>query len=315
MMDKEEATVQHEKVIVIGSGPAGLTAALYMARAILNPLVIVGDQLGGQIALSSEVENYPAFVDAIGGFELTDRMQKQAAKFGTRYEYDEVVGVDFSQRPFHINTHSKRFTADVAIVTAGASPRKLGVPGEEAYWGRGVSTCATCDGFFYKGKKVVVVGGGDSALEEGLFLTKFADEVTIVHRRDALRAGPVLQKRAFGNEKIRFVWDTIVEEVVGNEQKVTGVRLKHVKTGEVSHMETDGFFLFIGHIPNSQIFDGQLELDEQGFIISDELMRTNVEGVFVAGEIQDAVFRQVATSVGQGCAAAMSAERWLAEQD
>jgi thioredoxin reductase (NADPH) len=191
----------------------------------------------------------------------------------------------------------------------------LGIPGEDTYWGRGVSTCGTCDGFFYKGKKVVVIGGGDSAMEEGIFLTKFADSVTVIHRRNELRAGATLQKRAFANEKMDFIWDTVVEEVIGDGNKVTGVRIRNVKTGEVSEMETDGFFLFIGHIPNSQMFDGQLELDEQGFVISDELMRTSLEGVFAAGEIQDSVFRQVATSVGQGCAAAMSAERWIADRE
>lgn len=313
---EENKTVQREKAVIIGSGPAGLTAALYTARAMLEPVVIVGDQLGGQIALSSEVENYPAFEEAISGFELTDRMQKQAAKFGTRYDYDHVTGVDFTQgSPFTVKTYNKEYVADTVIVTAGASPRKLGIPGEDKYWGRGVSTCGTCDGFFYKGKKVVVVGGGDSAMEEGIFLTKFANSVTVIHRRDTLRAGPTLQKRAFANEKMNFIWDTVVEEVLGDGNKVTGVRIRNVETDEVSEMETDGFFLFIGHIPNSQILSGQLELDEQGFVITDELMRTSIEGVFAAGEIQDSVYRQVATSVGQGCAAAMSAERWLSERE
>ncbi len=313
---EDNGNVKKEKVVIIGSGPAGLTAALYTARAMLEPVVIVGDQLGGQIALSSEVENYPAFEDVISGFELTDRMQKQAAKFGARYDYDHVVSVDFtSGSPFTVKTYNSEYLAETVIVTAGASPRKLGIPGEDTYWGRGVSTCGTCDGFFYKGKKVVVVGGGDSAMEEGIFLTKFADSVTVIHRRDELRAGPTLQKRAFANEKMDFIWDTVVEEVLGDGNKVSGVRMQNVKTGEVSEMATDGFFLFIGHIPNSQIFEGQLELDEQGFVISDELMRTSLEGVFAAGEIQDSVFRQVATSVGQGCAAAMSAERWLADRE
>lgn len=308
--------MEREKVVIIGSGPAGLTAGLYTARAMLNPVVIVGDQMGGQIALSSEVENYPAFVDVVSGFDLTDGMQKQAAKFGTRFEYDSVVEVDFSKgSPFYIKTHSKEFLADTVIVTSGASPRKLGIPGEEDYWGRGVSTCGTCDGFFYRGKKVVVIGGGDSAMEEGIFLTKFADSVTVIHRRDELRAGPTLQKRAFANEKIDFVWDTVVDEVMGDGDKVTGVKLQNVKTGEATEMSTDGFFIFIGHIPNNQILNSQLEMDEQGYVITDELMRTSIEGVFAAGEIQDPVFRQVATSVGQGCAAAMSAERWLADRD
>ncbi|MCA9979441.1 MAG: thioredoxin-disulfide reductase, partial [Anaerolineales bacterium] len=291
--------MQKEKVVIIGSGPAGLTAAIYTARAMLDPVVIVGDQLGGQIALSSEVENYPAFVDVISGFDLTDGMQKQATKFGARLDYDSVVSVDLSQgSPFHIKTHSKEYLTEALIITAGASPRKLGIPGEDDYWGRGVSTCATCDGFFYKGKKVVVIGGGDSAMEEGIFLTKFADSVTVIHRRDELRAGPVLQKRAFANEKMNFIWHSVVEAVLGDGQKVTGVRLRNVKTDAVINMDTDGFFLFIGHEPNSDIVANQVEMDDQGYVIADELMRTSIEGVFAAGEIQDPVFRQVATSVG-----------------
>jgi thioredoxin reductase (NADPH) len=308
--------MQKEKVVIIGSGPAGLTAAIYAGRAMLDPVVIVGNQLGGQIALSSEVENYPAFENVISGFELTDGMQKQATKFGARLEYDSVVSVNLSQgSPFTVKTYNNEYLTDALIITAGASPRKLGIPGEETYWGRGVSTCATCDGFFYKGKDVVVVGGGDSALEEGLFLTKFANSVTIIHRRDSLRAGPVLQKRAFANEKIKFIWNTVVEEVLGDGNKVNSVRLRDVQTDEVTEMATDGFFLFIGHLPNSDIITNQVEMDGEGYVITDELMRTSVEGVFAAGEIQDSVFRQVATSVGQGCAAAMQAERWLAARE
>lgn len=307
--------MEKEKVLIIGSGPAGLTAAMYTARAMLNPVVIVGDQLGGQIALSSEVENYPGFDDVVSGAELIDHMVKQAQKFGARLEYDHVIEVDTSKgSPFYVKTYNKEYEVDALIVTAGASPRKLGIPGEDKFWGRGVSTCGTCDGFFYRDRKVVVIGGGDSALEEGIYLTKFANEVNIIHRRDALRAGPVLQKRAFANEKIKFTWDTVAEEVLGDEE-VNGVRIKNVKTGETEDINTDGFFIFIGHIPNSDLFRDQLEMDEEGYIIGDELMRTNIDGVFVAGEIQDQIYRQVATSVGQGCAAAMTAERWLAAQE
>lgn len=307
--------MKKEKVLIIGSGPAGLTAAMYTGRAMLEPVVIVGDQLGGQIANSSEVENYPGFDEVVSGQVLIDHMVKQAEKFGAKLVYDHVIEVDTSKgAPFYVKTYKEEYEVDALIVTSGASPRKLGIPGEEKFWGRGVSTCGTCDGFFYRGRPVVVIGGGDSALEEGLFLTKFASSVTVVHRRDALRAGPVLQKRAFANEKISFVWDTIAEEVLGDEE-VTGVRLKNIKTDEVSELQTDGFFLFIGHIPNNQLFTDQIEMDEEGYFITDELMRTNVEGVFAAGEIQDSVYRQVATSVGQGTAAAMSAERWLAEQE
>lgn len=311
----EEKTVQREKVVIIGSGPAGLTAAVYAGRAMLEPVVIVGDQLGGQIAMSSEVENYPAFDEVVTGQELIDRMVKQAQKFGAKLEYDHVIKADFtSGSPHRVETYNKIYEADAVIVTAGASPRKLGIPGEDKFWGRGVSTCGTCDGFFYRGRDVVVIGGGDSAMEEGIFLTKFADKVTVIHRRDELRAGPVLQKRAFANPKMEFVWDTVPEQVLGDEE-VNGVQLRNVKTGETSKLDTDGFFIFIGHIPNSQIFAGQLEMDEEGYVISDELMRTSVEGVFAAGEIQDSIYRQVATSVGQGCAAAMSAERWLAAKE
>ncbi|MEM9776016.1 MAG: thioredoxin-disulfide reductase [Chloroflexota bacterium] len=307
--------MKKEKVLIIGSGPAGLTAAMYTGRAMLEPVVIVGDQLGGQIANSSEVENYPGFDEVVSGQVLIDHMVKQAEKFGAKLVYDHVVEVDTSKgSPFYVKTYKEEYEVDSLIVTSGASPRKLGIPGEEKFWGRGVSTCGTCDGFFYRGRPVVVIGGGDSALEEGLFLTKFASSVTVIHRRDELRAGPVLQKRAFANEKISFVWDTVAEEVLGTEE-VTGVRLKNLKTDEVSELQTDGFFLFIGHIPNNQLFTEQIELDEEGYFITDELMRTNVEGVFAAGEIQDSVYRQVATSVGQGTAAAMSAERWLAEQE
>lgn len=310
--------MQRERIIVIGSGPAGLTAALYTARGQLNPLVIAGMQVGGQIAITHEVENYPGFFSTEQtptGPELVEIMQKQAEHFGARFEYDEVVAVDFTKgSPFYVKTYGKEFMADAVIVTAGASARHLGVPGEEEYIGRGVSYCGTCDGFFFRNKDVVVVGGGDSAMEEGIFLTRFANKVQVIHRRDALRAGPALQKRAFANEKISFVWDTVIEEVVGNGV-VNGVRLRNVKTEEENLLETDGVFIFIGHDPNSQFLAGQLELDEHGYVITDELMRTSVPGVFAAGEIQDPIYRQIATSVGQGTAAAMQAERWLSERE
>jgi thioredoxin reductase (NADPH) len=310
--------MEKERVIIIGSGPAGLTAALYAARAQLNPLVIAGTMVGGQVALTHEIENYPGFFSAEKaptGPELVGLMQEQAAHFGARFEYDEVVEVDFSQgQPFTVKTYGKEFSADAVIVTAGASPRHLNVPGEEEYIGRGVSYCGTCDGFFFRDKDVVVIGGGDSAMEEGIFLTRFANNVQVIHRRDELRAGAVLQKRAFTNEKMSFIWDTVVDEVVGNGS-VTGVTVTNVKTGEQKTLETDGVFVFIGHYPNSKFLEGQVAMDEHGYVITDELMRTNVPGVFAAGEIQDPVFRQVATSVGQGCAAAMQLERWLSEQE
>jgi thioredoxin reductase (NADPH) len=307
--------VQTERVVIIGSGPAGLTAALYTGRANLNPLVITGDALGGQVAITSEVENYPGFPEGLGGPELVERFQKQAERFGARFEFDRVTEVDFNEGPpYLVKTHSNAYRAWAVIVAVGASPRRLGVPGEEEFIGRGVSYCGTCDGFFFRGKDILVVGGGDSALEEGLFLTKFANSVRIVHRRDELRAGTFLQNRARKNEKISFVWDTVLEEIEGNGS-VQSVKARNVKTGEVTTLKTDGTFIFIGHIPNSHLFEGQLEMDDDGYLIADSLMRTNKEGVFAAGEIQDRTYRQVATSVGQGCAAAMSAIRWLENQE
>lgn len=308
--------MQKEKVVIIGSGPAGLTAALYTGRAMLRPVVIAGNQLGGQISITSEVENYPGFPGGgVTGPNLVDLMVKQAEDFGARLVYDEVVEVDFSHgSPFHVKTYGEAYEADAVIVTAGASPRRLGIPGEEAYIGRGVSYCGTCDGFFFRGKEIVVVGGGDSALEESIFLTKFATNVRVIHRREALRAGPILQKRAFENEKISFIWNTVPEEVVGNGV-VEAVTLRNVQTNEISTLKTDGVFIFIGHYPNSKFLEGQVEMDEHGYVITDELMRTSVPGVFAAGEIQDPIYRQIATSVGQGCAAAIQAERWLSERD
>jgi thioredoxin reductase (NADPH) len=307
--------MQKEKVIVIGSGPAGLTAALYTARAALDPLVISGSQLGGQISITNEVENYPGFPEGTTGPELAELMQKQAERFGARLLIDEVVEVDFMNgSPFTVKTHGESFEAQAIILCVGASPRRLGVPGEEEMIGRGVSFCATCDGFFFRDKDVVVVGGGDSALEEALFLTRFANLVKVIHRRDELRAGEALKKRAFANEKVSFVWDTVVDEIVGNG-KVESVKMSNVKSGDESVSNTDGVFIFIGHYPNSDLFKGQLDLDEREYVITDEKMMTSVPGVFAAGEIQDPVFRQIATSVGQGCAAAMMTERWLEEQE
>ncbi|MGD8584993.1 MAG: thioredoxin-disulfide reductase [Chloroflexota bacterium] len=308
--------MEKEQVIIIGSGPAGLTAAIYAARATLNPLVIVGNQLGGQISITAEVENYPGFPEPdLTGPELVDRMVKQAERFGARLEYDEVLDVDFSKgSPFYVKTNGKEYEAEAVIVTAGASPRRLGVPGEDDYIGRGVSFCATCDGFFFRGKDVVVVGGGDSALEEGLFLTKFANKVSIIHRRDELRAGPALAKRAFANEKIEFIWDTVVDKVVGNGM-VTAVETTNLKSAEKKQIETNGVFIYIGHYPNSKFLEGHLAMDEHGYVITDEKMRTSVSGVFAAGEIQDSMYRQIATSVGQGCAAAMQCEKWLSERE
>jgi len=307
--------MQEEKVIIIGSGPAGLTAALYAGRAQLEPLVIAGNQVGGQIAITNEVENYPGFPEGTTGPELVQLMQTHAENFGARLVYDEVTEVDLtSGSPFYVKTHNEEYEAEALIITAGASPRRLGVPGEEEFIGRGVSYCATCDGFFFRGKDVVVVGGGDSAMEEGIFLTKFAKSVRIIHRRDELRAGPTLQKRAFANEKISFVWDTIVTEIRGNGT-VQSVLTEDVNSGETEKMEIDGVFIYIGHYPNSKFLEGHVAMDEHGYVITDEFMRTSVPGVFAAGEIQDPTYRQIATSVGQGCAAAMQAEKWLSERE
>lgn len=303
--------MQQENLIILGSGPAGLTAALYAARANLNPLVIAGTQLGGQISLTNEVENYPGFPEGLTGPELVQLFMEQAERFGTRFEYDLATEVDFSSGPpYTVKTQSGSYQTLSLIITIGASPRRLGVPGEEALIGRGVSYCATCDGFFFRDKDVVVVGGGDSALEEAIFLTKFARRVRVIHRRDELRAGAILQKRAFRNDKISFVWDTVVDEVLG-EEKVTGVKVHNVVTGEEDVLETDGVFIFIGHYPNSAMFAGQLEMDEMNYLLTDETMQTSALGVFAAGEIQDPIWRQITTSVGQGAAAAMAAGRWL----
>lgn len=310
--------MKKERVVIIGSGPAGLSAAIYNARALLQPVVLTGMQLGGQISLTSEVENYPGLFNPEAtptGPQLVDILQKQAEHFGARFVYDEVTEVDFRNGPpFTIKTHGETYAADSVIVTAGASPKHLNVPGESEFVGRGVSYCGTCDGFFFRGKDVVVVGGGDSSLEESIFLTKFADKVTIVHRRDELRAGPALQKRATANEKIGFIWDTVVDEIQGNGV-VKEVKLRNVKSGAVENMAVDGVFVFIGHYPNSQFLVGQLAMDEHGYVITDHFMRTSVPGVFAAGEIQDPHYRQIATSAGQGVAAAMQLERWLSERE
>jgi len=304
-----------ERVVILGSGPAGLTAALYTARANLEPLVISGSQLGGQVSITYEVENYPGFPEGSTGPELVESMQKQAERFGARLVVDEVVEVDFRRgSPFRLKTYAEEYEAEGIVVCTGASPRRLGVPGEEAMIGKGVSFCATCDGFFFREKEVVVVGGGDSALEEGLFLTRFANRVRVVHRRDALRAGETLKRRAMSNEKMSFVWDTVVEEIVGNG-KVEAVRLRNLKTGASEKLATDGVFVYIGHFPNTDLFRGQLAMDDRGYLTADDRMMTSVEGVFAAGEVMDPVYRQVATSVGQGAAAGMMLERWLAGRD
>ena len=304
-----------ERIVILGSGPAGLTAALYAARANLEPLVVSGTQLGGQVSITYEVENYPGFPEGSTGPELVERMQKQAERFGARLVVDEVVEVDFTQGPpFRLKTYSDEYEAQAVVIATGASPRRLGVPGEDQMIGKGVSFCATCDGFFFRDKHVVVVGGGDSALEEGLFLTRFATQVRVIHRRDALRAGETLKRRALANDKMSLVWDTVVEEIVGNG-KVEAVRLRNLKTGAVERTPADGVFIYIGHFPNTDLFRGQLAMDDHGYLRTDARLMTDVEGIFAAGEVMDPVYRQVATSVGQGAAAGMMVERWLANRE
>jgi thioredoxin reductase (NADPH) len=304
------SNVKHVKVLVLGSGPTGYAAALYAARAELQPLVLTGMQLGGQAALTHTIENYPGFPEGVGGPQLGELFQKQAERFGAVTEFDMAHSVDLSKRPFTVTTDSGEYLADVLIIGTGASPNHLQIPGEVELTGRGVSYCATCDGWFFKDKKVVVVGGGDSALEEALFITRYATSVTIVHRRDELRAGAILQKRAKEHPKIKFVWDTVVTGTVGAE-KLEGLKLKNLKTGEESTLETDGLFIFIGHTPNTQMFKGQLEMSDLGYIKVNEKMETSVPAVFAAGEAADPHFRQVVTSAGMGAAAAISATRFL----
>ena len=301
-----------ENVIIIGSGPAGWSAAIYAARADLRPLLITGNEMGGQIALTTEVENFPGF-ESITGPDLVDRMQKQAERFDTEVLIDTVTEIDVNGPPFTVTTANERvFKAKSIIVATGASPRRLGVANEERLTGRGVSYCATCDGFFFRGKDIVVVGGGDSALQEALFLTKFGSKVRIVHRRDQLRAGATLQRRARENPKIEFVWNSVVEGIKG-EAKVESITLKNLVTGETVETPTDGVFVYVGHLPNNQLFEGKLAMDEEGYLVTDKLMRTSVPGIFAAGEIQDHRFKQAATSAGQGVAAALEVEKFLAD--
>jgi thioredoxin reductase (NADPH) len=300
-----------EKVIIIGSGPAGYTSGVYTARAQLEPLLIAGPSMGGQVAISSEVGNYPGFPEDIAGAELAELMREQAERFGARIVMDIVTHVDLSRRPFKVETYGGEYEAEALIVASGASPRKLGVPGEKEYSGRGVSYCATCDGFFYMGKEIVMVGGGDAAIEEAIFLTRFASKVTVIHRRDQLRAERLLQERAFRNDKIEFLWDSVVTEVVG-DGFVTGVRVRNVKTGEEDVFPTQGVFIAIGYVPNTDFLGDQVELNESGYIVAGEGGQTSVEGVWAAGDVADWVYRQIATSVGAGCKAAMQVEQYIA---
>lgn len=311
--DNGNEQVESLKVLILGSGPAGLSAALYAARADLDPIVLTGMELGGQVSLTFAVENYPGFPDGIGGMELVDLFQKQAERFGARLEYDLATEADLSERPFKVKTQNgKLYMAETLIISTGASAIHLDVPGENEFIGRGVSYCATCDGWFFKDKEVIVVGGGDSAVEESLFLTRYADNVTIVHRRDELRAGVLLSERAKSNPKIGFAWNTVVKEITGNGA-VQNVKLQDTQTGEERDKEIDGVFIFIGHSPNTSLFKDQLEMDDLMYIVVDHLMQTSVPGVFAAGEVADSHFRQVITSAGMGAAAAIQANHFLEE--
>jgi thioredoxin reductase (NADPH) len=298
------------RVAIIGSGPAGLTAAVYAARGNLLPLVIEGIEAGGQLMLTTDVENYPGFVDGIMGPELMELMRKQAARFGTEYLTDNVTAVDLSAKPFEITTSDQTIRAHSVVIATGATARMLEVPGERELLGHGVSTCATCDGFFFRDQELLVVGGGDSAMEEAIFLTKFATKVTIVHRRKELRASKIMQERAFENDKIDFVWDSVVEEVLGNG-RVQGARIKNIKTGDSSDLGAGGLFVAIGHIPNTSLFEGQLEMSGGYIVTPKDTTETSVEGVFAAGDVVDFRYRQAITAAGMGCMSAMDAERYL----
>jgi thioredoxin reductase (NADPH) len=309
---------QHHKLLIIGSGPAGLTAALYAARANLAPVIFEGMQPGGQLTITTEVENYPGFPRGVMGPELMDLMREQAHRFGAVSLYTNVSRVDFGLRPFRVWVDDALHTADAVVVATGASAKWLGISSEQEYRGYGVSACATCDGFFFKGLEVVVVGGGDTAVEEATFLSKFATKVTIIHRRDALRASKIMQEKARRNPKIEFVWDSVIEEILGKSEGgkkvVTGVRLKNVKTGASSILRTDGVFMGIGHKPNTELFAGQLGMDDVGYLkVQPGSTRTNIPGIFAAGDVADSVYRQAVTAAGTGCMAAIDAERWLEE--
>ncbi len=311
--EKTETKVTEERnVVIIGGGTAGFAAGVYTSRAMLEPLLLTGEALGGQLSLTLDLENYPGYFGNEAN-EFIMGLKEQAEKFGTETRFETVTDIDFGQHPFLVNTHDQSYLAKSVIICTGSSPRMLNITGEHEYGGKGVSYCATCDGFFFQDQRLIVVGGGDAALEEGIFLTKYASEVFIVHRRDQLRASQIMQERAFKNDKIKFIWDTVVEEVVGDEQKVTGAKLKNVKTDTTEIFPIDGVFVFIGHIPNNELFRDKIDLDDQGYVIVDRKQQTSVAGIFAAGDIHDHVFRQAITAGGAGAAAGIMAEKFIAD--
>jgi thioredoxin reductase (NADPH) len=305
------STEQHAKVLIVGSGPAGYTAAIYAARAELEPVMLAGAAFGGQLMLTTDVENYPGFPDGVTGPELMELFQKQAERFGTVVHLEDATRLELGKRPFRVGNDEREITADALIIATGASARWIGIESEERLQNKGVSACATCDGALYRGKPMAVVGGGDTAMEEALFLTRFATEVSVVHRRDELRASRIMQDRARRNEKIRFIWDSVVEEVLGDDF-VSGVRLHNLKTDERTTLDVEALFIAIGHTPNSELFRGTIDMNPQGYIqVKPGSTRTNIEGVFACGDVMDPEYRQAVTAAGSGCMAALDAERWL----
>ncbi len=299
------------EVVIIGSGPAGYTAAVYTGRALLEPLVFAGSLSGGQLMLTTDVENYPGFPEGIMGPELMENFRKQAERFGAEVAYEDVIEVDFSSHPYKVKSTAQEIEAKTVIISTGASAKMLGLESEGRLMGHGVSTCATCDGFFFRGQEIAIVGGGDSAMEEANFLTRFADKVTVIHRRDSLRASKIMQQKSFDNPKVEFLFDSAVTEILEQDGKVSGIEVENLKSNEKSKVELSGLFIAIGHTPNTQLFEGKLDMHDNGYIRCGDGSRTSIEGVFACGDVQDFTYRQAVTAAGSGCMAALDAERWL----